>query len=299
MVFYTFEDVLRVLQSFQETPCEVSEELRGWRWREPPLLSAYRSKVNASDLSFKCDTGRFAYLRHVTRVRERVGDELVFGLAVHRTVVSASTAAKGILYHSRPVNGKSFYEEMMAAGEKVRSERLFNRFPEVFESLWRIAALSYSSALDRVLTVSRYLSWDGVVYRVVPWVCEFPVDGRSLGLNRAVRIDALIPPNVIVEFKTRKPSRLYEVALAGYALCFECQFRTPVNHALILYLSYEGGGQFRVYECFVPVDDALRMEFVEKRDLLCRVVSEKIDPGLPEVCDRYCPYLNVCRKSDV
>ncbi|MEM2941716.1 MAG: CRISPR-associated protein Cas4 [Thermoproteota archaeon] len=56
---------------------------------------------------------------------------------------------------------------------------------------------------------------------------------------------------------------------------------------------------FRVYECFVPVDDALRMEFVEKRDLMCRVVSEGVDPGLPGECDKYCPYLKVCRKSDV
>lgn len=294
MVFYTFEDVLRVSQAFQELPCEVSEELRGWRWQEPPLLNPYRARVNASDLSFRCDSGRLAFLRNVARVREKGDDDLVFGSAVHRVIVEASTAAKGVLYHGRPSSGRMFFEEMVRVGESIKGRGVFSRFPEVFDSLWSSATLTYSSALDRVLSLSRFLSWDGIVSRIVPWICEFPVDGRPLGLNRAIRIDALIPPSVLVEFKTRKPSRTYEVALAGYALCFESQFRVPVNHALLLYISFEGGGRFRVYENFVPIDDSLRMEFVERRDLLCRVVAEGVDPGLPPECDRYCPYLKVC-----
>lgn len=297
MVFYSFEDVLRVLQVFQELPAGVSEELRGWRWREAPLLTPYRARVNASDLSFRCDSGRLAYLRHVARVREKGGEELLFGAVVHRVVVEASTAAKRVLYGERPVSGGDFFDKMLKVGEEVGRGEVFTGFGDVFDALWRRAALTYSSALDRVLSLSRHLSWDGVVHRVVPWVCEFPLDGRPLGLQRSVRVDALIPPNVLVEFKTRRPSRVHEVALAGYALCFESQFRVPVNHAVLLYLSFEQGGGLRVYENFVPIDDALRMEFVERRDLMCRVVEERFDPGLPAECDPYCPYLRFCRQE--
>ncbi|MDW7978142.1 MAG: CRISPR-associated protein Cas4, partial [Candidatus Caldarchaeum sp.] len=148
-----------------------------------------------------------------------------------------------ILYHEKPVNGGLFYEKMKRMGEELRKGEGFSRFPEVFDCLWDSAALAYSSALDRVLSISRYLSWDGVVYRVVPWTCEFPVDGRPFGLDGAIRVDALIPPSVIVEFKTRRPSRVYEVVLAGYVLCFEAMFRVPVNHALLLYLSFEESGR--------------------------------------------------------
>ncbi|MEM2037163.1 MAG: type I-A CRISPR-associated protein Cas4/Csa1 [Candidatus Caldarchaeum sp.] len=285
------------MRVFRETPCEVSDELRGWRWREPPLLSPYRIHINASDLSFRCDSGRLGYLRHVSHVREKAGDDLLFGSAVHRVIVDASTFAKGVIIHSRPSSGREFYDEMMRVGDVLRGERLFSRFSEVFNSLWSSACFVYSSALDKVLSSSRYLGWDGIAYRVVPWVCEFAVDGRLLGLNRAVRVDALIPPNVLVEFKTRPPSRLFEVALAGYALCFESMFNVPVNHGLILYVSFEKGGQFRVYEHFVPIDDALRMEFVERRDLLLRVVAERFDPGLPAECDKSCPYLKICREE--
>lgn len=294
MVFYTMDDVLRLLQTLHESPAEVSEELRGWRWREPPLLAAHRARLNVSDLSYSCGTGRIAYLRHVRRAREGPGQELVFGSFVHRCIAVATSSAKEVLYRLKPRSGREFHEEMTRLGQELKRSGRFPGFLEVFDALWSRAALTYSAALDRTLSTSRYLSWDGIVHRVVPWICEFPVDGRALGFNRAVRIDALVPPNLIVEFKTRKPSRDLEVALAGYALCFEAQFRVAVNHAVILHLEFSGGDVV-AYEHFVPVDDALRLELVERRDHLQRVVAEGFDPGLPDRCDPYCPYLPVCR----
>ena len=89
------------------------------------------------------------------------------------------------------------------------------------------------------------------------------------------------------------------MALAGYALCFESQYKIPVNHAVILYLVFdESGASFKVYENILRVDDGLRLEFVERRDLLAQVASSGVDPGLPDVCDAYCPYLGVCRGGD-
>jgi CRISPR-associated protein Csa1 len=106
MVFYTIDDVLRILQTFQDTPVEVSEELRGWRWKEPPLLVPYRARINVSDLTFACGTGRLAYLRHHRRIGERPGRELMFGSFVHRCITTATSSAKEVLFRGRPRTGK-------------------------------------------------------------------------------------------------------------------------------------------------------------------------------------------------
>ncbi|HID04823.1 MAG TPA: type I-A CRISPR-associated protein Cas4/Csa1 [Aigarchaeota archaeon] len=300
MPFYSYDDVLRVFQVIQDMPCEVSEELRGWRWAEPPLLSPYSVKINASDLSFGCKTGRLAFLRHYVRAGERAGESLRLGSFVHRVIATATAEAKAILYCRKPASGVDFFDMMMQGmPHATEVNSLPREYVRVLNMLWRRAALTYSSAYDKVLELSRYLSLDGLVSRVVPWICEFPIDGRLLGLNRAIRIDALVPPALIIEFKTRKPCRDFEITLAGYALCFESQYKIPVNHAVILYLVFDDDmSSFRVYENILRIDDGVRMEFVEKRDLFAQVASSGVDPGLPEVCDPYCPYLGVCRDGD-
>jgi len=300
MPFYTYDDVLRISQVIQDMPCEVSEELRGWRWPEPPLLPVYNVKINASDLSFYCKTGRIAFLRHHLRVSEKVGEYLKFGAFVHRVIATASARAKALLYSKPPPNGADFFNMMMSDMQYVvELDRLPKDYARVFNMLWKRAALTYSSAYDKVLELSKYLSLDGLVSRVVPWICEFPIDGRLLGLSRAIRVDALIPPALIIEFKTRKPRRDFEITLAGYVLCFESQYKIPVNHAVILYIEFDSSRDtFRVYENILRIDDTVRMEFIEKRDLFAQVAFSGVDPGLPDVCDAYCPYLGVCRSGD-
>jgi len=300
MPFYSYDDVLRVSQLIQDMPCEVSEELRGWRWSEPPLLPVYGVKINASDLSFSCKTGRLAFLRHHIRAREQAGEVLRFGKFVHNVISTATARAKAILYSSKPASGIELFDHMMRSIPYImEASSLPDDYVRALNALWKRAALTYSSALDKVVELSKYLSLDGLVSRVVPWICEFPIDGRLLGLSRAIRLDALVPPALIIEFKTRKPHRDFEITLAGYALCFESQYKIPVNYAVILYIEFSRDrSSFKVYENILRIDDTLRMEFVEKRDLYAQVASSGLDPGLPDVCDVYCPYLRVCRGGD-
>ena len=208
MPFYSYDDVLRISQVIQDMPCEVSEELRGWRWSEPPLLPVYGVRINASDLSFACKTGRLAFLRHHVRAVEKAGESLKFGAFVHKVIATATARAKAILYSRKPSNGADFFDIMMYDMPHVMElSKLSEDYARVFSMLWKRAALTYSSAYDKVLELSKYLSLDGLVSRVVPWICEFPIDGRLLGLNRAIRVDALVPPALIIEFKTRRPCR--------------------------------------------------------------------------------------------
>ncbi|MCL7385893.1 MAG: type I-A CRISPR-associated protein Cas4/Csa1 [Thaumarchaeota archaeon] len=298
MPFYSHDDVLRVLRQIHEAPCEVSEELRGWRWNEPPLTPSHEVLTNVSDISFECKTGRIAYLRNCLRLKEKASERLRFGAYVHNIISAATAQAKAILYNIRPKSGVQFFEEMMKLSNTIVSGTPSPEYLNAFRAIWHRAALTYSSSLDRVLEISQHISLDGLVNMVVPWICEYPLDGRRLGLNRAIRIDALVPPNLLIEFKTRPAKRSIEVALAGYALCFECQFRTPINYAVILYLDFNKSyDSFKVYERIVRIDDFLRLEFIERRDLYAERSSADVDPGVPDECDPYCPYLGVCRSD--
>jgi CRISPR-associated protein Csa1 len=296
--FYSYYDVLRLMRTIQESPCEVSEELRGWNWRSPPLLPAGNLKISVSDLGFGCSTGRIAYLRYRLRRRELPSEALSFGVFLHRVISVATHKAKAILYGSLPKSGAEFYTKMMSELPQAMSSELPRDYMQVLHAVWERAALTYSASLDCVIEQSKYLGLDSIVSKVVPWICEFTVDGRPLGLNRNIRIDALVPPALLIEFKTRRPSRDIEVAMTGYALAFECQYMVPVNHVVILYIDFsEDKGSFKVYENILKVGDSLRLEFIEKRDLYFMRVEEGIDPGLPSHCDPSCPYIRVCRPN--
>ena len=118
-------------------------------------------------------------------------------------------------------------------------------------------------------------------------------------LNKAIRIDALLPPSTLIEVKTREVKPIYDVALAAYAIAFESQYEVPVNYAVLINLRFDRNyDSFKIYERAVPIGDALRQRFVEVRDGLTRIVEEREDPGLPERCDPECPYFRYCSGED-
>jgi len=304
-VFFTFDDVVRLSKTFKRMPCEVSEELRGWNWSEPPILPPYDVKLYMSDVAGGfCPTGRIAYLRHVLRARERPHIRLTIGAFIHAIYHEASRAAKAIIYErGDELSGAEFRDEFSYFGDGVLarlSERYGELRPElkasIFRSLWGYAANTYASALDRFRSRSPYMSVDGLATMVVPMTVEYPVDGSLVGLSRTLRIDAVLLPAILVELKTRAIRHEHEVALAGYALAFESQYEVPVDYALIINLRFDRSWRdFKVYERIVRVSDALRDEFIERRDRVMRIVEEGIDPGLPRRCSPYCPYIGVCR----
>jgi hypothetical protein len=53
-------------------------------------------------------------------------------------------------------------------------------------------------------------------------------------------------------------------------------------------------GRVVVERDFHLIGDELRQMFVEERDEKARMASEELDPGLPGVCPRTCPYLRTC-----
>ncbi len=79
-------------------PCEVSDELRGWNWSEPPLLYPYDKLLSVADIaSGFCDSGRHVYLRYVLREREKPNWRLRRGILIHYILSEAVRIGKSLV----------------------------------------------------------------------------------------------------------------------------------------------------------------------------------------------------------
>jgi len=307
-MFYTFENAYKLARIFRELPVDVSEELRGWRWNEYPLLHSSSVRLSVSDIANGfCDSGRFVYLKYVLKVRGSFLSERVeAGTFIHKAFSEIVRLAKRVIYSCEDLEYCKFRESIeefkeptfrrLVKGLKVLNERKAKR---IFEKLWELGVSTYESAFIKVKSSSRYLSIDGAAALIVPLITEYPIDGSLVGLNKAIRIDALLPPSTLIEVKTREVKPIYDVALAAYAIAFESQYEVPVNYAVLINLRFDRNyDSFKIYERAVPIGDALRQRFVEVRDGLTRIVEEREDPGLPERCDPECPYFRYCSGED-
>ena len=304
-LFFTYDDVVRFAQLFRRMPAEIAEELRGWHWSEGVLLPGYDFKLSVTDVvSEFCETGRHVYVKYVLKRREEPSPILERGGFIHAVYARAVEHAKKLIYDG-VTSGQRFRAEFMLAGSDVLHGLLDGEFKRmnrevakrIFNALWSNAANTYASALDRYSARSPYLTIDGLAAMTIPVIAEYPVDGSLIGLNRAIRIDAMLPPAIIVEMKTRRLNPRYDIGLAAYALAFESQYEIPVNYAILLNVRFsDDGSVYHVYERHVLISDALRQKFVEERDKLMQIIDSKMDPGKPSHCDPHCPFLNVCRE---
>ena len=307
MLFPTLEHVTRLARELRALPrVEVSDELRGWSWEESPLTTTQSRLLGVSDItSGFCPTGRDLYLRYVEGVRGKDNPTLQVGRLVHEVFETAVEEAKKAVYVTWPETDGDRVEEVMRGVGEVLERRIIRKYdlldPEVaawvFRKLWGMAVRTYSAAVDEARTKSRYLRLDSLVHAAVPVIAEFPIDGSVIGLSRALRVDALLPPNLIMELKTREPRRVFELALAGYALAMEAQYGFPVNHAILTYVWVRPEErEVIVRPKIVPISEDLRQDFIDARDERREIVEYGVDPGKPRggECPPECPYRHHC-----
>ena len=97
-------------------PRHVSEELRGWRWGEPPLLHTSSVFLTVSEATYQvCPTGRDVYLKRVAKVK--LAPEVEVGYVV-QAAYSASVAAAKMLALSGVASGQDFLDSMRARFEE-------------------------------------------------------------------------------------------------------------------------------------------------------------------------------------
>jgi CRISPR-associated protein, Csa1 family len=304
-LFPTVEEVSALLRDAKRMPpVEVDEELRGWSYGEGTLASTGQL-VGVSDVaSGFCDKHRDVYLRYIKRIPQRDNAVLQRGRLLHEAWTRTISAVKRILYASGSQLSAAKLSSELQRFSTLLAEQLASRYrllePELVkwlaEKIVAEASFTYSAALERQLSRSRYLELDGLVSAVVPLVTEFPVNGERVGLSRNLRVDALILPSLLVELKTRHPRPIFEAALAGYAIAFESEYAVPVDRALLLYLEVDTRSE-RLYvrPKLVALGNTLRSNFVEMRDKVKEILTYEEDPGTSKNCPQECPYLYYCR----
>ncbi|NPA70671.1 MAG: type I-A CRISPR-associated protein Cas4/Csa1 [Crenarchaeota archaeon] len=286
-----------------EKACDVSSELRGWSWCEPPVLFVGCSRLSVSDIVSFCSTGRDVFLRYVVGVRGKFSKCVVRGLVVHVAFREFIHSLKRILYSGNVRNGVELLEALKREGHVVFS-RVFDdpiystidarEVEALFWEVWRRGMTIYSGAFDKYLRNMdvdlRYI--DSIVKMVVPLDVEFRIDGSKIGLSN-VRIDALLFPYVPVEIKVGEGVRP-ELALAGYALVLESVLRRPINHGVIVNVDVRSDLSLSWRVKTIHIGEDLRLEFLHERDRRADIVDKKVDPGLASSCPVICPYYEYC-----
>ncbi|MEM3849418.1 MAG: type I-A CRISPR-associated protein Cas4/Csa1 [Zestosphaera sp.] len=285
-MFFTLNDVLLLSKRLRSFPRLISEELRGWKWSEPPVYPSSSTLLSVSDLTNGfCETGRFIYLKSKGLKPEfRPGISLI-----HDVYAYSIQTIKRIIYEDEP-NGnrlKTLMEDEFYTFSKGIEEA------DKVKALWNYVTDIYAAELDKVKS-KPFLTKDSIVSMVIPFYVEFPIDGSLVGLQQTIRADAFIPLiPMMAEMKTGKYRKAHELALIGYALAYESQFEIPIDFGYLCYVNVDGDKV--VNNCrVVPLSDSLRSEFLEVRDRALEAIDKGIDPGLPKRCDQDCPFLKHC-----
>ena len=182
--------MFRELRLVRGMRVEVGEELRGWRWGEPPVapppLGVRLSVFDVVD-GF-CESRRNVYLRRVLRVRVETNGAVKFGGYIHE-VFGRLLVALRRLVEEGVVRGwellQHFDSEAVAreAGEAAGAD------PRGVE-LERFLAVQVAARVDEVASRGRSDPLS-VAARAVPLLAEYVIDGRPLVLI-LVRADAIV-----------------------------------------------------------------------------------------------------------
>lgn len=298
-MFYSLQDIQSLLQKFKLLNIEIAEELRGWNWKSAPLLSTFENLINVSDIaSINCDTNRFVYMKYILKAKKEEGLDLRIGALTHKLYSLAHQTARSLIY-DEIIDPSKFYEAFISMKPSIKFEPK-EIGSKITNAIWERAAHAFASNLSKAISRSIHLNIDSIASLTVPVMTEVSLDGYLLGFNRSVRIDGYAPPNLIIELKTGKLRESAEIGLAAYAVIFECIYCCPVNAGLLVNVVFDKGYEnFQVFEKFLIIGDNLRTKLIERRDDALKIISEKIDPGLPEYCDPKCPYLKTCGNEKI
>jgi CRISPR-associated protein, Csa1 family len=303
-MFFSLHEILEILRRIKELNVSIDDELRGWNWKNPPLISPFSKLINVSDLAgIECKTHRFGYVKYVLKIKGEENKLLQVGALTHRLYSLAYQNCKLIVYLYFPKNGQEFYDKFIEKKQEIYKEAeryyaLGSDSKKIVDIIWNYAAHSFASSYDKIMIQSKHLNPDSVVGIISPVITEFPLDGSLLGFNRSVRIDGYVYPNLLIEIKTGELRSTAELGLACYSLIFESIYHIPIDAGLLLNVVFENDfSSFKVYEKNIIISESLRTRLIEERDEFIKIVENEIDPGLPEFCDPKCPYLKFCKNE--
>ena len=278
----------------------IDEELRGWSWDEPPILNPYHGYLlPISDVyNETCTCGAYVYLKHIMGRKIKPVKYSPNGEVVHHLWTRFYTSLQRITPSLQ--NPYSLYNELTNAAdlekayliERLRKEGYQNAEECVdywIKTLWN--AMTYMAVSEYIKLVS---SATFPPETITSWLCplavELRVDGTNIGFSGNCRLDALSPSGIIIEIKTTKPKEIHKLALAAYALTVEACYEIPIDYGLLIYIHrLEDRELFLCKHNLVPLENKLRIDAVEHRDKMLRIVHERVFKPPTSPCSASCP----------
>jgi CRISPR-associated protein Csa1 len=274
----TLSNLGRALKRLQSIRADdpVDEDLRGWNWHKPPVKPRAYLDLSVSEIAYRfCPTKRDLWLRRVRGVKPIVTDAMRKGIAIHEAIHrSAKEIGKAIAIGYTPWRA---YEFAISGWRRVSRE--VGYVDSYVEEVYRLSAFMWAS-LSAELNSATPLT-------------EYIVNGSLLGLSKSLRVDALFPGSVVVEFKYGLDRDDYDVALAGYAMALESFLEIPVDYGIVI--TVNGSDTPRISFRPVYISNAVRQRFIEARDEAIDIVLSENPPEKPSQCPATCPFREHCR----
>lgn len=277
----------------------VAEELRGWRWAEPPLSPVYDLRLGVYEIAgHYCPTSRDLYLRRVLGIKKPPSRPMVEGGVLHQALCHLILEAKRAIYNQ----GGGCLAGLRSLASADRS--LLEKVPQEWEEglrnklslLWDYEYHRVMARVQEVLARQPHLGADALASLALPVIVEQRLDGAFLGLSSHLSADAFaFSEPMVVDLKFGRRQKFHRLETTGYALVMESLYEYPLNVGCVCYVTFRGD-HLQVERDFHPINDELRQWFVEERDEHMRMVVEEIDPGVGEDCPEEggCPYWGEC-----
>jgi CRISPR-associated protein Csa1 len=276
----------------------VAEELRGWRWPEPPVQPVYDAPLGVYEVAGKyCPTGRDVYLRRVMRVVAPPNRGMVEGRLLHQLAAELLVEAKSLIYQHgsnclAALDGLRFHPHPPIDTPAPESQHA-----ELRAKFDAVRAFQVRCIVDRVQDVLArhpHVGADALAALALPVHLEVRLNGTYLGLSPHLSADAvLFADHVVADLKFGPREPFHRLTTAGYALTLESLYEVPIDVGCIVYVGFRNG-RVTIDRDYHLIGDELRQWFLQEREEKARLVAEEIDPGVPRECSRSCPYLRVC-----
>lgn len=304
MYFLNEEERKHLLKGYlpKSRDIQISEELRGWNWNQPPLETIYDTKLALYEIAGKyCPTGRDTYLRRVEMVKAKPNDDMIQGTIFHTVLVDIIVKTKKLIYSKGIDNYSQVLKELQLPCYDVLEKHISNidesKVDEIknkINTIWQYEYNQIAGRIQSVLSRQPFIGEDSLVSLAVPVVVEQKLDGSFLGLSQHLSVDAFVLSEpMILDLKFGQPFDFHKLTTTGYALVMEAIFEFPVNIGCLVYAEFRNN-RLIIKKDFHIIDDELRQWFIEERDDKMRMVYEEIDPGIAENCYTTCPYYNIC-----
>lgn len=302
MVYFLGAEEMREVER-EASKTVIDESLRGWSYNSSPVRPPYDIPLPVSVIANRyCRCGRDVYLSYVLRQAGKPPTEARTGHLYHEIISSIVEEAKRFIYNYGTAPPIELYQYLDTMGEttiqgladKLKLPTEDSLHVRNARKLWMYMSLEISHSLNTVLSRGVGVSLDTLVSATIPFVVNYLVNGRPVGLSERLQADALGAMSLVLDLKTGPPMDFHKLTTTGYALALESSLSQPVNVGCIVYLSFRDESPTPiVIRRIHAIDESLRMEFLEERDRKQRIVAEGIDPAKPSICDPNCMYLNL------